>query len=46
MVDNKLLYERLKVTIVVLDGEDVVRTSFVTNNAEDAEHDFFAPLFG
>ena len=45
MAKGKLVYEDVKITIVALQTNDMITTSFVTNNVEDVEEDFFTPVF-
>ena len=44
MAKNQLAYERVTLSIVTWSATDVITTSIITDNAEDTEKDFFAPL--
>ena len=44
MAKNQLVYERVTLSIVTWSATDVITASIITDNAEDTEKDFFAPL--
>ena len=45
MANKRLDYEDVRIAVVMMQTKDVITASIVTENAEDTENDFFAPLF-
>ena len=45
MANKRLDYEDVRIAIIMMQMKDVITASVVTENAEDTEDDFFAPLF-